>query len=305
MKLRNNKTLPPTPPNNPTPPAAKPVEAKDVEYKNVMKDELFKMLPANKLWVNGVIPQEPSTLYSLTKGNGIKACLKPLGKEITNLATLLPCHHKASIFVRCEESRIDGMKVFMTGPVGTPYAFGCFEFNVNFPSNYPQVPPNMQLLTTGGGTVRFNPNLYNCGKICVSLLGTWSAQNPEERWQPGKSTLLQVLVSVQSLIMNEHPYFNEPGYGAVVPTNPQSIAYNQNLHIQTTRFAILGQLQAAEAHNGSGFGKIIRNHFYLSKDEVKKQLKSWEEAANPAMRAQWKKLIKDVDGELEKLVKVE
>jgi hypothetical protein len=27
------------------------------------------------------------------------------------------------------------------------------------------------LLTTGHGTVRFNPNLYNCGKVCLSLLG--------------------------------------------------------------------------------------------------------------------------------------
>ena len=25
--------------------------------------------------------------------------------------------------------------------------------------------------TTGGGSVRFNPNLYNCGKVCLSLLG--------------------------------------------------------------------------------------------------------------------------------------
>ena len=31
----------------------------------------------------------------------------------------------------------------------------------------------MHLRTTGGGTVRFNPNLYNSGKVCLSLLGTW------------------------------------------------------------------------------------------------------------------------------------
>lgn len=35
----------------------------------------------------------------------------------------------------------------------------------------------VNLQTTGKGTVRFNPNLYNCGKVCLSLLGTslnWS-----------------------------------------------------------------------------------------------------------------------------------
>ena len=45
--------------------------------------------------------------------------------------------------------------------------------------------------------MRFNPNLYNCGKVCLSLLGTWSGPG----WDPKASTLLQVLVSIQSLIM--------------------------------------------------------------------------------------------------------
>ena len=46
----------------------------------------------------------------------------------------------------------------------------------------------VQFLTTGAGRVRFNPNLYNCGKVCLSLLGTWSGPS----WDPGTSTLLQV-----------------------------------------------------------------------------------------------------------------
>ena len=29
-------------------------------------------------------------------------------------------------------------------------------------------------MTTGGNKVRFNPNLYDSGKVCLSLLGTWS-----------------------------------------------------------------------------------------------------------------------------------
>jgi len=29
---------------------------------------------------------------------------------------------------------------------------------------YPNGPPKVNLQTTGGGSVRFNPNLYNCGK---------------------------------------------------------------------------------------------------------------------------------------------
>jgi baculoviral IAP repeat-containing protein 6 len=49
--------------------------------------------------------------------------------------------------------------------VDTPYSGGLFTFDVFFPSAYPQVPPLVQLLTTGNGTVRFNPNLYADGKV--------------------------------------------------------------------------------------------------------------------------------------------
>ncbi|EDR15233.1 uncharacterized protein LACBIDRAFT_149572, partial [Laccaria bicolor S238N-H82] len=81
--------------------------------------------------------------------------------------------------------------VMIAGPEGTPYAGGLFEFDCFTPLDYPNSPPLFHLRTTGGGTVRFNPNLYNCGKVCLSLL--------EEQWSP-KSTLLQVLVSIQSMI---------------------------------------------------------------------------------------------------------
>ena len=47
---------------------------------------------------------------------------------------------------------------------------------------YPQVPPDVNSRTNGGGRVRFNPNLYNCGKVCLSLLGTWSGGGGETCW---------------------------------------------------------------------------------------------------------------------------
>ena len=99
-------------------------------------------------------------------------------------------------------------KIMIAGPENTPYAGGLFEFDCFLPIQYPNSPPLMNLCTTGGGKVRFNPNLYNCGKVCLSLLGTWSG-SAEENWQPRKSTLLQVLVSIQSMILVEAPYFNE------------------------------------------------------------------------------------------------
>ena len=56
-------------------------------------------------------------------------------------------------------------QVLITGPSDTPYANGCFELDVLFPPEYPKSPMLVNLMTTGQGRVRFNPNLYNDGKV--------------------------------------------------------------------------------------------------------------------------------------------
>jgi baculoviral IAP repeat-containing protein 6 len=80
----------------------------------------------------------------------------------------------------------------ITGPEDTPYSCGCFIFDVYFPSMFPDIAPKINLQTTGGGTVRFNPNLYVDGKVCLSLLGTWEGHQ-SETWDPRFSSILQVL----------------------------------------------------------------------------------------------------------------
>ena len=49
-------------------------------------------------------------------------------------------------------------------------------------------------------------------------------------WNPSNSTMLQVLVSIQALVLNSKPYFNEPGYAMHANTSQgekQSMAYNE------------------------------------------------------------------------------
>ena len=124
--------------------------------------------------------------------------------EMANLPTLA-VNYPSSILVRQDESSIDYLRALMTGPTDTPYAGGCFFFDIYLPPSYPQVNPSVIFLTTGGGSARFNPNLYADGKVCLSLLGTWSGPG----WDPAISTLAQVLISIQAQIMNEAPYYNE------------------------------------------------------------------------------------------------
>ena len=109
------------------------------------------------------------------------------------------------------------VQALITGPEDTPYDCGAFVFDICIPEGYPASPPYVLLRfvyladsarvinvvvphqhrvarrTTGGGSVRFNPNLYNCGKVCLSLLGTWSGSHPCEQWS-SSSTLLQVRI---------------------------------------------------------------------------------------------------------------
>lgn len=59
----------------------------------------------------------------------------------------------------------------ITGPFDTPYEGGFYYFLIRCPPDYPIRPPRVKLMTTGGGQVRFNPNLYRNGKVCLSILG--------------------------------------------------------------------------------------------------------------------------------------
>jgi len=190
-----------------------------------------------------------------------------LAQELSVLSTALPLSPSGSIFVRWDSERINLLRAMITGPADTPYEHGCFIFDIFVPPHYPNVPPQVTLLTTGNGTVRFNPNLYSSGRICVSLLGTWSG-NESENWMPRKSTLLQVLMSIQSLVMCSEPYFNEPGYEARKDSpdaQERSRMLNERLIKETKRHAILHYLSYIPT---TDFDHIARTHFSIMKPHL-------------------------------------
>jgi hypothetical protein len=87
---------------------------------------------------------------------------KILEKEARRSFKILPLPHpNASSFICFDEDLMTLSKAVIIGPVDTPYASGAFFFDVFFPSYFPQVPPLVQFMTTGGGQFRFGPNLYS------------------------------------------------------------------------------------------------------------------------------------------------
>ncbi|XP_063422173.1 ubiquitin-conjugating enzyme E2 Z-like [Mytilus trossulus] len=124
----------------------------------------------------------------------------------------------------------------ITGPFDTPYEGGFFLFLIRCPPDYPIRPPRVKLLTTGNKEVRFNPNLYKNGKVCLSILGTWAGP----AWSPAQS-LSSILISIQSLL-NEKPYHNEPGFEW--ERNPgDAQRYNDVIRHETLRVAVCDMLE--------------------------------------------------------------
>jgi ubiquitin-conjugating enzyme E2 Z len=114
------------------------------------------------------------------------------------------------------------------GPADTPYFGGNYFFEFTYPSDYPHSPPKVTYCTNGNN-VRFNPNLYTCGKVCISLLNTWRG----EQWTSCQ-TISTVLLTLCTLLCSD-PLLNEPG---VVKTHPDMINYDEIIQFSNLDIAI-------------------------------------------------------------------
>jgi ubiquitin-conjugating enzyme E2 O len=151
------------------------------------------------------VPDSHRFKLSVHQPHNQKLFCSKVRQEIALLKSSLP----EDIFVKAYEDRMDLFSFMIKGPKATPYEDGLFLFDAQLPADYPTHPPAVHYISFC--TDRLNPNLYENGKVCVSLLGTWVGKGSEV-WFPGSSNLLQVMVSIQGLILVPEPYFNEAGY---------------------------------------------------------------------------------------------
>ena len=234
-------------------------------YENYMKPLQFQILDTFNI-VNH--------LYSKYSTNKIE--MKSLSRIISEISSFkqgLPLNYDSTIWMRISKINMNIFTFIISGPKDTPYENGLFEFHAYLPTNYPHTEPKVLLKTTGNNTVRFNPNLYNCGKVCLSLLGTWSG-NDGESWNAKTSTFLQVLVSIQSLIFVDEPYFNEPGYEKIMYTDKgreSSKAYNDNIKLCTIMWAMINQL----TNPPDEYKEIIFEHFKIKKHDIIQKIDEW------------------------------
>lgn len=196
-------------------------------------------------------PADHHYLENTAQGSGGRKWVKKVQQEWSILEKNLPDY----IYVRVFEDRMDLMRTVIIGASGTPYQDGLFFFDFHLPPEYPQVPPSAYYHSGG---LRVNPNLYVDGKVCLSLLNTWTGRG-NEVWDPSSSSILQVLVSLQGLVLNEKPYFNEAGYEKQVGTvegEKNAVPYNENTYLLSLK-SMLYILRRPPMH----FEDFVKSHF--------------------------------------------
>jgi ubiquitin-protein ligase len=151
------------------------------------------------------------------------------------------------------------------GQIDTPYCGGYYFFSFDYPFDYPFSPPKVTFMTNDGKT-RFNPNLYRCGKVCVSILNTWSG----DKWSSCQ-TINSVLLTLCSLL-NDSPLLNEPGQGK---NSKDFIPYQKSIQFKNIDFSICDMIiNNKTTHHCQLFYDIMIEQFNNNYDKLIEYVKS-------------------------------
>jgi len=149
----------------------------------------------------------------------------------------------------------------IVGPSDTPYFGGYYFFEIMYPYDYPHSPPKVKYCTNGND-IRFNPNLYKCGKVCVSLLNTWRG----DQWTSCQS-ISTVLLTLCTLLCKD-PLLNEPG---VSNTHNDMYSYNEIIHFANLDIAvcdIIIKRTGVYMHFFDHFYPFIKDNFNKNYDNL-------------------------------------
>jgi len=146
-----------------------------------------------------------------------------------------PLTEQGIYYIHDDSDMLKGYALII-GPSDTPYFGGNYFFEISYPTDYPHSPPKVKHCTNGE-KVRFNPNLYVCGKVCVSLLNTWRG----EQWTSCQ-TISTILLTLCTLLCKD-PLLNEPG---VTANHKDMHFYNEIIEFSNLRTAVCDILYRRE-----------------------------------------------------------
>lgn len=160
-----------------------------------------------------------------------KQTIKRLIKDIKNIKD--NNLESQGIYYKHDEDNLLKGYVLIIGPENTPYIGGYYFFQLNFPHDYPYNPPEI-IYHTNQDKIRFNPNLYNNGLVCISILNTWEDGEP---WSPCQS-ISTILLSILTLL-NNNPLLNEPGVSYDTMYINNDVIYNYNNKLLKDKVSIV------------------------------------------------------------------
>lgn len=165
------------------------------------------------------------------------------------------------IYYKHDEDNLLNGYIMIIGPSDTPYQYGYYFFFIKFPENYPYSPPVIEF-QRNPYNIRFHPNFYRNGKVCLSLLNTWRG----EQWTSCQ-TLSSVLLTICS-VMTSDPLLNEPG---ITLKHKDNIPFNKIITYQNINFSIIDMIANENIHSKFKiFNDNIIENYKKNKDDINK-----------------------------------
>ena len=163
------------------------------------------------------------------------------------------------IYYSHDDSDMTKGYAMIVGPSDTPYFGGYYFFKFDYPSDYPFSPPKVTYMTNDGMT-RYNPNLYKCGKVCVSILNTWSG----DKWSSCQ-TINSILLTL-CYLLNDAPLENEPGHNK---SSRDFIPYQKSIEFKNIDFAICDMILKQKIPEPFQlFYPFVKEHFINNYDKL-------------------------------------
>lgn len=208
-------------------------------------------------------------------------------------------NNKNGIYLEYDEADIYKLDLVLVGSDG-PY-LGCFfEFNIVLPPTYPFSPPKFKFKSPDEN-MRIHPNLYGSGKVCLSVINTWSGPG----WT-ACNTILSVCNILLGMVLSlKNPLSAEPAYEDIHINNPKAIYYKELVYCESINELLINNLKK----NMTDFKKeYIRNNKEVYKNLIKNKLKwEYEYKYTPYMYRKINRIVKfnskNARSELNKLLK--
>tara|TARA_B100001094_G_scaffold329648_1_gene392848 strand:- start:2031 stop:2705 length:675 start_codon:yes stop_codon:yes gene_type:complete len=180
---------------------------------------------------------------------------------------------KNNIYLEFDEEDMLKAKALIIGPEDTIYFGGLYFFDIEFPNNYPHIPPIITYKSSS--PVRIHPNLYVSGKVCLSVLGTWKGPP----WTSSMD-ISCILLSIQSLL-NNSPLINEPGFENY--SGNLSTDYSKMVEYENIKFHFYHHSKNIP-ENFLMFQNIVNKNYINNKDKILSKIDNLKKKDNYSIK---------------------